>query len=83
VPLPTFEMKNIGEQIHRVMGVVLFLIMGYSLIMMGTHIRASGEVTTVLLLPFYPVTYAMGGTFFVEALILVVDILKAREVKNE
>jgi len=68
--------------ITRLMGVALFLILGYSLIKMGSHISASGEVTSVLNLPFYPVAYAMGGAFFVEALILVVDMVKAGGGKN-
>ena len=56
--------------ITRLMAVVIFLLMGYSMIVMGIRLKASGEVTAVLGLPFYHVAYAMGGAFFIEALIL-------------
>jgi hypothetical protein len=39
--------------------------------MMGIKLRATGEVTPVLQLPFYPIAYAMGFAFLVTALILV------------
>ena len=63
------------------MGTALFLLMGYSLINMGTQIHASGEVTSVLHLPFYPVAYAMGVAFLVEAVVLIVEML-SQEVKH-
>jgi TRAP-type C4-dicarboxylate transport system permease small subunit len=66
--------------ITRLMGIAVFLLMSYALIRMGNNIRASGEVTSVLRLPFYPVAYAMGGAFFVECLVLVADLPKRPEV---
>jgi TRAP-type C4-dicarboxylate transport system permease small subunit len=68
--------RFIINTITRLMGVFLFLLISYALIRMGTYIRLSGEVTSVLHLPFYPVAYAMGGAFFVESLILVTDLGK-------
>jgi len=62
--------------ITRLMGVAFFLLTSYALIRMGTYIKASGEVTSVLRLPFYPVAYAMGGAFFVECFILLADLGK-------
>jgi TRAP-type C4-dicarboxylate transport system permease small subunit len=66
--------------ITRLMGVAVFLLMSYALIRMGNYIRLSGEVTSVLRLPFYPVAYAMGGSFFVECLVLIADLPKRPEV---
>jgi TRAP-type C4-dicarboxylate transport system permease small subunit len=74
--------KSVLTITTRLMGMALFLLMGCAFLKMGSHICASGEVSSVLNFPFYPVAYAMGGAFFVEALVLVVDMVKAGEVKN-
>jgi len=37
---------------------------------------ASGEVTQILRLPFYPVAYAVGVACFIECLVMVSDIVK-------
>jgi C4-dicarboxylate transporter, DctQ subunit len=58
----------------RLIGIAVFLLAGYSMIMMGTRLKDSGEVTAVLALPFYYTVYAMGGAFFIQALILVSEI---------
>jgi TRAP-type C4-dicarboxylate transport system permease small subunit len=60
--------------VTRLMGVAFFLLTSYALVRMGMYIKASGEVTSVLRLPFYPVAYAMGGAFFVECFILLADL---------
>jgi TRAP-type C4-dicarboxylate transport system permease small subunit len=75
--------KAILIAITRLMGTALFLLMGYAIIKMGSHLSASGEVTPVLRIPFYPVAYAMGGAFFVEALMLVADMLQTGGAKHE
>ena len=66
--------------ITRLVGIAMFLLMSYAFIRMGTYIRLSGEVTSVLRIPFYPVAYAMGGAFFVEVLVLAADLPKRPEV---
>jgi len=58
----------------RLIGIVIFLLAGYSMIMMGLRLKASGEVTAVLALPFYHVAYAVGGAFLIQALILFSEI---------
>jgi TRAP-type C4-dicarboxylate transport system permease small subunit len=76
------RIRFIMKTITRLMGVAVFLLMSYALIRMGSYINASGEVTSVLRLPFYPVAYAMGGAFFVESLVLVADLPKRPEVEK-
>jgi TRAP-type C4-dicarboxylate transport system permease small subunit len=61
----------------RLIGVGLFLLAGYGTVMMGLRLKASGETTAVLALPFYYVTYAVGGAFFIQTLVLVSEILAA------
>jgi TRAP-type C4-dicarboxylate transport system permease small subunit len=59
--------------ISRLIGAGLFSAAGYALIMGGSKLRSTGEVTPVLQLPFYPIAYAMGFAFLVAALILVLE----------
>lgn len=69
--------------ITRLIGAAVFLIAGWSLIMMGIRLKLAGEVTAVLALPFYHLLYAMGGAFFVQSLVLVAQIAALRsEQKN-
>jgi TRAP-type C4-dicarboxylate transport system permease small subunit len=71
--------ERAGSVLHvitRVMGIALFLLMGYAIIKMAGQLRASGEVTPVLSLPFYLVAYAIAGACFIESLILTGDITR-------
>lgn len=59
----------------RLIGMVLFLLAAYGMVMMGFRLKGSGEVTAELSLPFYYVVYAMGGALFVQTLILFSEII--------
>ena len=65
--------------ITRLIGILVFLLAGYGMVKMGVRLKASGEVTAVLALPFYYVTYAIGGAFLMQCLILVSEILEKAE----
>ncbi len=55
--------------ITRLIGIVIFLLSGYGMIMMGVRLKNSGEVTAVLALPFYYAAYVIGGAFLIQALV--------------
>jgi TRAP-type C4-dicarboxylate transport system permease small subunit len=59
----------------RFIGIVIFLLAGYSMIMMGVRLKASGEVTAVLAVPFYHVAYAMGVAFWTQSLVLFSEMI--------
>jgi len=61
----------------RLIGIVIFLLAGYGMVMMGFRLRVSGEVTAVLALPFYYVAYAVGGAFLMQTLVLFSEIFEA------
>ena len=63
--------------VTRLIGMAVFLLAGYGMVMMGVRLKVSGEVTAVLALPFYYVAYAVGGAFWVQILILFNEILEA------
>ena len=61
----------------RLIGIMIFLLAGYGMIMMGLRLKAAGEVTAVLALPFYYVAWAIGGAFWIQTLILLSGIFPA------
>jgi TRAP-type C4-dicarboxylate transport system permease small subunit len=66
----------------RLIGILIFLLAGYGMVMMGVRLKLSGEVTAVLAFPFYYVTYAMGGAFLVQTLILFSEIIQMINPKS-
>jgi len=65
----------------RLVGIVVFLLAGYGMVMMGVRLKISGEVTAVLALPFYYVAYAIGGAFLIQTLILFTEIFDTTNPK--
>ena len=64
------------ETVTHVVGILLFLIMVWQCFALASDMKAAGEVTPTLLLPFYPVVYCMSVCFFVLSLALLVNLLK-------
>ena len=60
----------------KILILLLFVAFGTYLFITGRDMAASGEVTQILRLPFYPVAYAVGVSCFVECLVMVSDIVK-------
>jgi TRAP-type C4-dicarboxylate transport system permease small subunit len=75
--------KRILAVITRLMGIAIFLLSGYGMIMMGIRLREAGEVTAVLAFPFYYVAYVMGGAFFIQTLVLFSEIFETVCLKTE
>jgi TRAP-type C4-dicarboxylate transport system permease small subunit len=68
------RMKSAFVVMTRSIGIFVFSLTGCSMIMMGTRLRAAGEVTAVLSLPFYYVAYILGGAFLVQVLVLISEM---------
>ena len=68
--------QRIFALITRLVGTGIFLLAGFGMVMMGLRLKASGEVTAVLSLPFYYVTYAVGGAFLIQTLVLISEIVE-------
>ncbi len=60
----------------RLIGIILFALIAYNLMIVGIDFQKSGEVSPTLRFPFYPVVYGVGICFFIECLVLFCDILK-------
>jgi len=68
--------QNIINLTTRCVVIVLFLLIGWNLMKYGMDLFQSGEVTTTLRLPFYPIAYGVGLCCFIECLVMVGDIYK-------
>jgi TRAP-type C4-dicarboxylate transport system permease small subunit len=60
----------------RCLGMGLFLMIGWNLILMGKDLYKSGEVSSTLQMPFYPVVFGIGFCCFIQTLVLAGDIVK-------
>ena len=60
----------------KILTLLLFLGFWIYLFRTGMDMAASGEVTQILRIPFYPVVYAMGVCCFIECLVMVSDIMR-------
>ncbi len=68
--------RSIVNLITRCMGIGLFLLIGWNLILVGMDLKQSGEVSLTLQLPFYPVAYGVAFSCFVQCIVLIADMVK-------
>ncbi len=59
----------------RLLVLGLFLLIGVNLLKYGLSLRAAGEVTPTLRVPFYPVVIGVGVSCLVQCVVMVADIV--------
>ena len=59
----------------RILCIILFAVIGYNLFLIANEFHTSGEVSSTLKIPFFPIAYCVGVCCFVECLVLVSDIV--------
>jgi TRAP-type C4-dicarboxylate transport system permease small subunit len=69
--------------ITRLVGIVLFLTIGWNLFKLGYDLYAAHEVTLTRHLPFYPVAYGLAFCCLVQAIVLVGDMIKVMGGRHE
>ena len=67
----------------RVLCIILFVLIGYSLFGIGNEYRISGETSPTILLPFYPLAYGVGICCFVECFVFVFEIARSWRERHE
>jgi TRAP-type C4-dicarboxylate transport system permease small subunit len=67
--------QRILHIITRLLGMGLFIIIGWNMVNLGNDFRRVGEVTPTLQLPIYPAVYAIALCCLVECLVLFVDMI--------
>lgn len=75
--------RKISNSITKCLGIVLFLVIGWNLVILGMDFHKVGEVTPTRHLPIYPVLYGIGICCFFESLVLLCDIVKILRGKYE
>jgi len=68
--------KAIMNTFTRILGLVLFAIIGYNLLLIGNEFHTSGEVSSTLKLSFFPISYLVGICCFVECFVFLFDIAR-------
>ena len=60
----------------RLICLTLFVLAGYNLLGVGNEFRVSGEVSSSIRVPFFPVAYGMSVCCFVLSLVFLLDIAR-------
>ena len=68
--------KDIFNLATRVVVILLFILFAWNLYKYGMGLQSSGEVSSTLRVPFYPVAYGIGVCCLVECFVIVGDIIK-------
>ena len=75
--------REIFTIVTKSLGIGLFLIIGWNLMILGMDLYKAGEVTPTRHIPFYPILYGIGICCFFQCLVLFCDIVKILEEKFE
>lgn len=67
--------KAVMITLTRILCIILFAIIGYNLFLIANEFHMSGEVSSTLKIPFFPIAYCVGVCCFIECLVLVSDII--------
>jgi TRAP-type C4-dicarboxylate transport system permease small subunit len=62
--------------ITQVVSLALFAVLAYQSILLGNSLRAAGEVSMTIRIPFYPVLYAISFSSWVVCLVLLVELVR-------
>jgi TRAP-type C4-dicarboxylate transport system permease small subunit len=60
----------------RIVGIVLYALLSWNLMLKGFVLHRAGEVSLTLQIPFYPAAFALALCFFVQCFSLLADILR-------
>ena len=75
--------KAILNTFTRLLCLILFAVVGYNLFLVGNELVTSGEVSSTLKLPFYPIAYGVGVCCFIECFVFIFDIIREWRGENE
>jgi TRAP-type C4-dicarboxylate transport system permease small subunit len=68
--------KAIMNTFTRLICIGLFILITYNLFGVGNEFRLSGEVTSTLRLPFFPLAYGVGVCCFLQCFVFLYDIVQ-------
>ena len=68
-------MKRSINIITRCVGILLFLFIAYNFFLYGIDVRHSGERTASFKIPYYPFSFALSFSFFLQSLTIFRDLI--------
>lgn len=68
--------RDVVNIFTRLLGVGLFAVAGWNMIIVGMDLYHTGEVSLTRQLPFYPIAYGLAVSCFVQSFVLICDIIK-------
>ncbi|MCX8111496.1 MAG: TRAP transporter small permease [Syntrophorhabdaceae bacterium] len=71
--------RKVMECITRCMGIALFAFIGYNFIIFGLDLRHTKEVSPSFKLPYYPISFGLSGSCFLQCLTMIVDLIKTSQ----
>lgn len=66
--------QRVIDTLTHVVGILLFVVLVRESIALASDMKAAGEVMPTLLVPFYPILYAMAGCFLALCLAIIVNL---------
>jgi TRAP-type C4-dicarboxylate transport system permease small subunit len=72
------QIRNAFNIVTRCLGIFLFLMIGWNLIKYGMDLQRTGEVSSTLQIPAYPIVFGVGVCCFAQCLVLIGDFVKIR-----
>ena len=70
------KMKLVIETITHIVGILLFLTVSWQCLALALDMKAAGEVTPTLLLPFYPIVTCMAVCFLVLCFAILINLVE-------
>jgi TRAP-type C4-dicarboxylate transport system permease small subunit len=77
------SVQKVASIITRLLGIVLFIFIGWNLYKLGYDLKEAGEVTLTRHIPFYPVAYALAFCCLGQILVLVGEMAKILGGRDE
>jgi len=68
--------KAIMNTFTRILCILLFVIIGYNLFLIGSEFHESGEISSTLRIPFFPIAYGVGVCCFIECFVFIFHIVQ-------
>jgi TRAP-type C4-dicarboxylate transport system permease small subunit len=62
--------------VTKSMGLLFFVFVGYNFILYGLNLMKTGEVSPSFKIPYYPITFGLAVSCFLESFTLLLDMLK-------
>jgi len=70
------KVQSIFHVATRCVAMLLFMVAGWNLVIYGLDLKKSGEVSSTLQMPFYPIAFGVALSCFILCLVLLCDIVK-------